>query len=277
MLTPEQKESFIKLLDDDTPAIRKALFEEFERLGEEAVDFLRELALGAEEPTASNARVFLKEFLPHDTVGEFVEFIRGVDHDLEAGVLLLDQTVYPKLDLGEVSGFFDQVAKRARELMLLPCSSQDKCLVINRVLFFEYAFRGNLENFDDPLNSFLHQVIKRRKGIPISLSILYLLVAQRCGIPLSPIGFPGYVMLGCFTEKEPFYIDPFKGGVMYSVRQMREVLKMRKVTFKKSYLEPISVTEIIRRTCRNLVQHYTAQKQIALARLFARFVHECEL
>ena len=59
------------------------------------------------------------------------------------------------------------------------------------MLFHEWGFRGNVEQYTDPLNSFIDKVLARRKGIPISLSVLYLLVSERLGMPLEPVGLPG--------------------------------------------------------------------------------------
>jgi hypothetical protein len=86
--------------------------------------------------------------------------------------------------------------------------------VLNRVLFHEYGFRGNVERYTDPLNSFLDEVLSRRKGLPITLSILYVLVAQRIGLILEPVGLPGHFVAGCFSEDDPFFIDAFDQGAL---------------------------------------------------------------
>jgi hypothetical protein len=79
-------------------------------------------------------------------------------------------------------------------------------------LFHENGFRGNVEHYTDPLNSFLPLVLERHKGIPISLCLVYLLVAQRLGLDLEPVGIPGHFLVGCYHEDAPLFIDPFEQG-----------------------------------------------------------------
>ena len=78
------------------------------------------------------------------------------------------------------------------------------CSVMNRVLFHEYGFRGAGKDFENPQNSFLHRVLERRKGLPITLSVIYILIARRLGFDLEPIGLPGRFMVGCFSDERPF-------------------------------------------------------------------------
>ena len=113
---------------------------------------------------------------------------------------MLARTVNPRLDAGRCCEQLDAIAARCRELIVEPSSAREKCRVLNRVLFHDYGFRGNIEHYTDPLNSYLDVVLERKKGIPVSLSIVYLLVAQRAGLELEPVGLPGHFMVGCFLD-----------------------------------------------------------------------------
>jgi len=161
--------------------------------------------------------------------------------------------------------------------MFPPMSSREKCRVINRVLFHESNFRGNVENYTDPRNSFLSEVLSTRRGLPITLSIVYILVAQRCGLTLEPVGIPGHFLVGCYDEKPPFFIDPFAGGVFRTADDVFEQLRKKQVAPKLSYLTPTPVREVICRCCRNLFSHYSLANEHEMARLFASFVHEFEV
>lgn len=183
-LSEERRSALLKLLDDDSTVVRQALLEELGRTGAEGVEFLRSLCDGGNRLLAGHAREFLELMGQHDTLAGFSRFIESFQYELETGCLLLDRTVDPDLDTGAVCSFIDAMAARCREIMVLPSTPLERCRVLNRVIFHEFGFRGDMESFYDPDNSFLSRVIARRKGIPLTLSILYLLVGQRCNLNL---------------------------------------------------------------------------------------------
>src|SRR5690606_32768499 len=148
--------------------------------------------------------------------------------------------------------------------------------IINRVLFHDFDFRGNVENYTDPDNSFLDQVLERRRGLPLSLSILYLLVAERLGITLEPIGLPGHFMVGCFVDNAPFFIDPFDGGMFRSPEEIFLFLRSHDISPTLADLAPTPVREVLCRCCRNLANHYESNGDAGHAALFDSFVAEFE-
>ena len=110
---------------------------------------------------------------------------------METGWYLLDRVIYPNLDSSVSSLQLDELADRVRDLLTAHSDPKQICLTINRVLFHEYGFRGAGKDFENPQNSFLHQVLEKKKGLPITLSLIYILVARRAGFDLEPIGLPG--------------------------------------------------------------------------------------
>jgi regulator of sirC expression with transglutaminase-like and TPR domain len=150
------------------------------------------------------------------------------------------------------------------------------CSVLNRVLFHEFGFRGARKDFNDPQNSFLHRVLERKRGLPITLSVVYILVARRIGFELDPIGLPGRFMVGCFSETKPFYIDVWSGGKFLEIEQMADFLDDSSIEDSGSLLLPVTVAETLTRGCRNLVQQYGKLGDGDNARLFTKFVIEFE-
>ena len=276
ILGPAQCEAFLSLLDDSSPAVRRGLLARFTELGPAAGPFLEGIARGPNRVLARHAAWFLGELQLTDPVAEFRGFIRSLNYELETGSLLLARTVTPRLDVGRCCTTLDAIATRCRELIVEPSSTREKCRIINRVLFHEWGFHGNVEHYTDPRNSFLDQVLARRTGLPLSLSIIYLLVAGRIGLELEPVGLPGHFIVGCFTGELPFFIDPFDGGLFRDPEEIFESLRARKVVPKPSDLAPTPIREVLCRTCRNLVHHYTAAGDLDRARLFASFVEEFE-
>ncbi|MDE3084436.1 MAG: transglutaminase family protein, partial [Verrucomicrobiota bacterium] len=192
------------------------------------------------------------------------------------GALLLSRTVKPDLDIGACCTILDQLAARCRDLIIEPATAREKCRVLNRVLFAEFGFHGNVENYTDPLNSFIDQVLSRRKGLPLSLSIVYLLVAHRLGLMLEPVNLPGHFVVGCYLEDKPFFIDTFDKGIFRSAEELFAYLRGKNLVPKTSDLAPTPVREVLCRSCRNLAKHYTEAGDREHARLFAEFVEEFE-
>lgn len=254
--------------------MRKALLAEFAAHPTQSAAFLQELAGGTDLHLARHATRYLEELKFTDPVGEFRLFIRSLNYELESGALLLARTVSPQLDIGACCSALDEIAARCRELIVEPSTTREKCRVLNRVLFHEWSFHGNVEHYTDPLNSLLDQVLERRSGIPISLSIIYLLVAERLELELEPVGVPGHFLVGCYTEGEPFFIDPFDGGLFRDADEVFDMLRLRQIEPKISDLAPTPVREVLSRACRNLAHHYAAAGDEPHARLFASFVDE---
>jgi len=276
MISARREQAIIRLLDDDSPVVREAVAVELEQMGGHGVALLRNVIRGGNRILTSYAREYLEDLQGPDTVTEFIRFIRSMNYELETGFLMLNRTIYPDFDSAESCMQLDAIAARCRELIVQPISTIEKCRVINRVLFHEYGFSADTENMDDPRNSFLCELLSRRRGIPISLSILYISVAQRCNLLLEPVGMPGRFMVGCFTEEEPFFIDAFEKGAFRSVDELMNVLRKNKLNAHPSHLSPSSVSEVLCRCCRNLSHQFTSQNLPEQARLFSGFVHEFE-
>jgi regulator of sirC expression with transglutaminase-like and TPR domain len=271
-----QRKALAVLLDDPSPVVRQALLAQFARHGRESVELLQALVHAPNRQLARHASWYLRELNFDDPVSEFRDFIRSLNYELETGALLLSRTVNPDLDVGACCTQLDTLAARCRELIAEPATAREKCRVLNRVLFHEHGLRGNAEDYVDPLNSFLDQVLARRKGIPLSLSIVYLLVAERAGLQLEPVGLPGHFIVGCYEEMVPFFIDPFNAGRFLAADDVFAMLKETNVNASIIDLAPTPVREVLCRCCRNLVNHYTAGNQPDRARLFAGFVAEFE-
>ncbi len=275
-LDAAQRDALLSLLDDPSSSVRRALLAHFTRVGPAAAPFLQEIARGSNRILARHAVWFLDELRFTDPVAEFRGFIRSLNYELESGAILLARTINPGLDVGACCTELDRIAQRCRELIAEPASPREQCRVINRVLFHEWSFHGNVEHYTDPQNSFLDQVLERRKGIPISLSILYLLVAERLGLELEPVGLPGHFVVGCFTESEPFFVDPFDQGLFRDVDEVFALLRANHIVPKDSDLAPTPVREVLCRCCRNLVNHCTAAGDTEHVKLFSSFVEEFE-
>jgi regulator of sirC expression with transglutaminase-like and TPR domain len=274
--TPAQKAALTALLDDPSPSVRRSLLAEFTRSADAARDLLNTVTRGTDPALAAHAAWYQRELKFADPVAEFRGFIQSLNYELETGIFLLTRTVNPDFDLTAVSAQLDAFAARAKKLMPRSASLRAQCRVLNRVLFEEYGLRGDQEHYADPRNSFLDQVLERRIGIPISLSIIYLLVAQRTGVELEPVGVPGHFLVGGYEPEGPFFIDAFNGGMLLSPEDVFERIRALDHTPQLADLAPTPVREVLCRVCRNLVNHFTVADNAEHAKLFADFVAEFE-
>ena len=166
---------------------------------------------------------------PTAAVARFRDLINRPDDeiDLAEAALLIAKSVNADLDieryLSQIEGLALQLAERLSDSL----SETDRILALNRFLFDELGFAPNVENYYDPRNSFLNEVLERRVGIPISLSILYIEVGRRVGLPLRGVSFPGHFLVKCKVNDGLIVLDPYCRGVSLSLhdlqRRLREV------------------------------------------------------
>lgn len=275
-IPPTLQEAYLKLLDDEGPQVRHGLMDAFRQHGEYATEFLTRILERPQGNFARHARFFLRELGAINTVSDFREFIESLHYELETGLLMLERTVHPSTEAEDYHNLLNEMAGRVRELRVEGASNLETCKVLNRVIFHEFEFCGEREDFYNPDNSFLGKVMQNRRGIPLTLSVVYLLVADRCGFTLEPVGFPVRFMLGCFEEEVPFFIDPFSGGALLSRGDVESFLWENQTTPMDTYFQPTPVGEIICRSCRNLVHQYQLADDTELADRFTSFVDEFE-
>ena len=174
--------------------------------------------------------------------------------DLATAALLIAATEYPQLDIAEQLKVLDSLAAGASQRL---GQQRDPLYCLNTLseyLFDEVGFVGNDDDYYDPRNSFLNEVLSRRTGIPISLSLVCIEVGKRLGIPLVGVGMPGHFLLRHQDEKELF-IDPFYRGILLSEEECAQRLRQitqADVAWDSRLLSPVSNRDFITRLLRNL-------------------------
>ena len=142
-------------------------------------------------------------------------------------------------------------------------SPSQQIQAINELMFKRMRFTGNVENYYDPKNSFLNDVMDRRTGIPITLSVIYLELAWSLGLDAVGIGFPGHFLVRVNTENHALYVDPFHKGNIMTVEGCKEFwedLTEGESEFDESFLWPVDKRQILSRMLRNLKGIYLEQK-----------------
>jgi regulator of sirC expression with transglutaminase-like and TPR domain len=276
IINEARETALIGLLDDPSPVVREALSAEFARMGTDGVALLKKALQDTSGEGREHASQLLETLALPDPTELLINFIKGLQYDLETGFFLINKVISPELEIADLRNKLDALAARCREIGMKPSSERDQCMVINRVLFHENGFRGDREDYENPLNSCLDAVFRRRKGIPISLSAIYILIGQRLGLDLEPIGLPGHFMVACFHGEKPFYIDPFAGGRIRELSEVREFLESEHISPELHHVVPAPVGEVLCRACRNLVAQFEHNDEPHWANRFRRFVREFE-
>src|SRR5262249_34295774 len=145
--------------------------------------------------------------------------------ELDRAALLIAAEEYPFMD---VEKYLDQIgafAERARSRDDLYADPLSRIMRLSDLVFGEWGFRGNVEDYFDARNRFLNDVIDRRTGIPITLSVLFLEIARRIGLKLFGVGMPGHFVVKFVGDENEILIDPFNGGRLLSEEKCREMIK----------------------------------------------------
>ena len=178
--------------------------------------------------------------------------------DLARAALLIASTEYPGLDVDHQLGVLDALAAGAAYRLGGDREPMSSVNALSEYLFDEVGFRGNEEDYYDPKNSFLNEVLDRRLGIPITLSLVCIEVGKRVGIPLVGVGLPGHFIV-MHRDEQDLFIDPFYRGIMLSQEECAERIKQiagANTPWDSRYLEPVSTREFISRLLRNLKAMY---------------------
>jgi regulator of sirC expression with transglutaminase-like and TPR domain len=145
--------------------------------------------------------------------------------DLARACLQVAEDAYPGLDVDGYLGEIERFAKRLGARLASDASVEDRVIELNDFLFADLGFHGNADDYYDPRNSYLNEVIDRRRGIPITLSVLYLEIGRRIGLRLEGVSFPGHFLVRVPMRGGTLVLDPFSGGAPQSEADLRERLK----------------------------------------------------
>ncbi|HUF51375.1 MAG TPA: transglutaminase-like domain-containing protein [Longimicrobiales bacterium] len=179
--------------------------------------------------------------------------------DLAAAALLIAAEQYPQLTPEPYLRRLDELAERVRDRVWDEMAPVVVLQDVSRVLFEEERFRGNSEAYYDPRNSFLNDVMDRRVGIPITLSVVYLEVGWRLGLPLHGVNFPGHFLVRYEGEALQLLVDPFQGGLVRFEDEAQDLLDHvygGSVRMQPEFLRVADRRDILVRMLSNLKGNY---------------------
>jgi regulator of sirC expression with transglutaminase-like and TPR domain len=175
----------------------------------------------------------------------FAEVVSCDDFPLDHAALLIGAWDYPERDLGGYRSQIDTIARDTEPAVARATGGIGRARAISDCLFDRLGFHGNTGDYYDPRNSFLCDVLDRRCGIPISLSVLYLEVSRRVGVLAQGVNFPGHFLVRVATEDAWLFIDPFSGGRALAPADLEALL--RRTTTPDAVLEPSVIAAATKR------------------------------
>jgi regulator of sirC expression with transglutaminase-like and TPR domain len=198
----------------------------------------------------------------------FSRVVSGPDAsvDLAEASLIIACGEYPGLDVPRYLERLDEMGREVRGRLPGGGTAGIDCL--NAYLFGEVGFHGNVEDYYDPRNSFLNDVMDRRTGIPITLSTLYIEVARRAGLGVSGVGLPGHFLVRAEAAGRAVLVDPFHGGALLSEADCQKRLDRvfeGRVRLEPDMLAPCPRKGILARMLRNLKVIYVKADDYARA------------
>jgi regulator of sirC expression with transglutaminase-like and TPR domain len=288
--------SLVALLDDNDPEVLLHVEQKLLTLGKQIIPILEE-EWGELKDLYHQQRLenIIHQIQLNELLEEFLDWQKSKDQDLLHGVYLVCKYRFPDYDKQHLINLIEKLRLDVWLEMNFELSPFEKVRIMNFILYQVHGFKGNVENYHDPANSFINQVLETKKGNPILLASIYILVAQRLNIPIFGVNLPQHFVLAYLEEfgksnvemrfneieemldksgKILFYINAFNGGSIFSKTNLIQFLQQVKITVNNDFLVPCTNLDIIKRILRNLASAYeklnkTNKQQEVLKLLYA--------
>jgi len=202
-----------------------------------------------------------------DPYREFRQAVERPEETIDLGraALTIALAEYPDLDIADYLRRIDELAIEARQRCGADGDVFRALAALNYVLFREHGFRGNRDDYYDPKNSFLNDVIDRKRGLPIALSVLYMEVGQRVGLAIEGVGFPGHFLVKTKAAGDEIVIDPFNAGDVKSLEELQAMLDQiygGKVRLDRDLIAALPKKQILKRMLGNLKAVYGRRDEL---------------
>ena len=281
MLNSSEIHALVSLLDDDDREILDHVEGKLVSMGTAVIPQLEnEWALLQNQAQQKKVEYIIHRIQFNNLIQEFKSWYASAQHDLLKGVCLVARYRYPDLDIQDINNQLDKIRLEIWLEMHYDLSPYEKVRIINHVLYTIFGFKGNTESFA-PENSFINEVLQNKKGNPIMLAVIYILLAQRLHLPVFGVNLPSHFV--CAYKEEPketglndpfnlktemdykegrvlFYINAYNQGAVFSKANLEQFLRQLKMEQQPDFFEACSNLEIVKRILRNLVVSYEKDK-----------------
>jgi regulator of sirC expression with transglutaminase-like and TPR domain len=272
-MSPNELRALVNLLDDPDEEIYSHVKTKLLSMGRPIIPFLENVwEMGDPFNQTVQHRI---ENIIHQIQFEIIEsdlsnWAKNNQTDLLEGAIIVARYQYPDLNEEKIKNKIHQIIQDVWIELNNNLTAFEKVKVINHIIYDVHGFSGNTTNYHAPQNSYINNVIETKKGNPLSLSILYSIVAQKLNIPIYGINLPEHFILGYKIDPEMklilenavnesdifFYINPFSRGAIFYKKEIDAFIKQLQLEPERKYYEPCSNLDIIARMLRNLIFSY---------------------
>ena len=253
-LNEKELHALVSLLDDSDPEVKTHVKGKIISLGNSIIPFLEEKWETSFNPDLQKEIEELVHELQFAMLKErLADWRDSEEQDLLTGLWLVNTYQYPELEFEKLNADMHQIYFDVWTLFDNDLPPYEKVRAINSVLFGTLRFSANTKNFHSPGNSMLSNVLESKKGNPISLCAIYLLVANKLGLPVYGVNLPNLFVLTYSTPDITFYINAFNKGLIFSKQDITNYLEHLKIEPRNEFFEPCRNIEIMKRSLRNLM------------------------
>jgi len=254
--------ALISLLDDTDPGVEQHVKDKLISMGEDAIPEL-ERAWEANQDEFVQERIedIIHVIQTERTVEGLKEWKEEGANSLLKGWYLVSRFQYAELDYVGFKNEINRLTNRIWLEMRTGMNLTERLMVINRMLFVHEKYRANRRSLHDPKNYFLNSLTETKKGAPISLGMLYLILCEELELPIKGIVLPGYFVLVHPEKKNEFFIDVLNKGAFFLRKELDRFLKDMEVEKDDKYYQPHTNLDIIKELISTLMNSYRQRKQ----------------
>ncbi len=254
IMDDKELKALVTLLEDEDHEVINHVEDQIRSYGTSIIPFLEEQWETQFNPIIQRRIEDLIHTLQFELVQErLVEWKQKESDDLLKGLWLVATYQYPDLELQEIQQQIDQLYFDAWREMRDDLVPFDQIRILNTVVFEKFKFRANTKNFHSPANSMINSVLESKKGNPISLCSVYLLLSQKLGLPIYGVNLPNLFILTYKNDDVQFYINVFNKGLIFSKEDIDNYIEHLRLSSKEIYYQPCDHVHIVIRFLRNLV------------------------
>lgn len=258
-MNSNELKALVSLLDDSDNEVSAHVENQIRALGDDIIPFLEKQweESGFDPILQKKIEELIHDLQYNNLLSRLKKWKKDGASDLLEGLWLIATYQYPELSLEglkqEINKIYFEVWLQMRDEI----HPEDNIRILNQVFFDKYKFSPNTKNFHSPSNSMINQVLELKRGNPISLCSIYLLVAQKLNLPVYGVNLPSLFILTYESKSTQFYINVFNKGLIFSKKDIDSYLKQMNIAPQPMFYEPCSNLEIIKRTLVNLVVSFT--------------------
>ncbi len=265
-MTESELKALVSLLDDEDKQVSAHVEEKILSLGKIAIPFLEKEWESNLNPTLQSRIEEIIHTLQYDLVKERLRnWYESEEQDLLTGMWIIATYQYPDIPLEKLKQELEQIYYETWLEFRPDLYAYDQVKLINSVIFNKLKFGANTKNFHSPGNSMINIVLETRRGNPITLCVIYMLVAQKLKLPVHGVNLPNLFILTYKEKNLQFYINAFNRGLIFSKQDIENYINELHLVSQASFFEPCSNLEIIRRALRNLVMSFEKMSEHAKA------------